>query len=144
MMIYYNQWLSPGTDLQTQRNEAHAARLYGGLQPIEQLLGWVSSMAELAVQRWRAHALRRQALSELSGLDDRLLKDLGIARSGIRWTVQSTLSRAEQGDAGALPKPGKSNGSLEDLGQARELVTMPVATPMADNDQDVRRPVTAA
>lgn len=41
-MIYYDQWLSSKTDLQTQRHEASAARLYGALKPVRRFLGWAT------------------------------------------------------------------------------------------------------
>jgi hypothetical protein len=44
-MIYYDQWLSSKTNLQTQQHEASAARLYEALKPVRRVLGWITQCA---------------------------------------------------------------------------------------------------
>ena len=95
-MIYIASWLSNDTQLlklRAQHNEALAARYYAHLGPVRLALNHLTSMLRRGWQLWRSDARKRTAIAELSGLDDRLLKDIGVARSQIPGLARAGLSK---------------------------------------------------
>src|SRR5581483_1257220 len=93
--------------------EAHRTRT----QAMRDFVAWVAKgAATLArsaaglLQQWagdyRAWQTRRAAVRELQGLDNRMLRDMGIARSEIEWLVAGgEASRAPQRPVAAATKP---------------------------------------
>ncbi len=63
------------------------------------------------LRRWRrrrqVNAYRRNAISELEALDDRVLQDIGVNRRSIPELVDAQL-QAEAGSAAAEPRPVKA------------------------------------
>ena len=85
-MIYYTSWLSNDaqlTTVQLQQNEANAARYHKNLGPVRYAVSRLTAMLRRGWQLWRSHARTRAAISELSSLDDRILKDIGVVRGQI-------------------------------------------------------------
>ena len=74
--------------------EAHADalvrasyRIFGG---VEAVLTWLGRLAEASVRAYGRWRRRRLAIRTLQGLDDRLLGDIGVARSDIRRIAEET------------------------------------------------------
>ncbi|MFQ5955595.1 MAG: DUF1127 domain-containing protein [Kiloniellales bacterium] len=86
---------------------------------VNALAAWLGDIVS-AVRTWRA---RRAAIDELSRLDDRLLRDIGINRGEIRVVVDRMLSRP--------PAPGRR--PAPDL----RVVTADVARPAAARHDDL-------
>ena len=74
--------------------EAHTART----QAMREFIGWLAEGTVTATRRtvgllrrgaddYRAWRTRRAAVRELQSLDNRMLRDMGIARSEIEWLV---------------------------------------------------------
>ncbi len=83
----------------------------------------VAELVENTVDAVRAWRQRRAAIAELSGLDDRLLNDIGIDRNEIRAVVNGMLSRPSARTYRPAP--------------ARHVVSAPdPARPAADNDNE--------
>jgi uncharacterized protein YjiS (DUF1127 family) len=92
----YNGLTPEGWERVRQRiiRRAEAARaqtlrdLFGAVLRPLRIAAW--AVAATAGKWWRAYALRRErnaAVRELSALDDRTLKDIGINRCEIEWVV---------------------------------------------------------
>ena len=79
-MFGYDIFLSENAyyeELLRKRNEARAAAFYAAARPLRAGI----SAAAAALGRWRRE---RQVVQELSALNDRLLRDIGISRADIR------------------------------------------------------------
>jgi uncharacterized protein YjiS (DUF1127 family) len=151
IMIYYNQWLSNTTDLQVQRNEASAARLYAGLEPIWRLFGWAASVGQVGWQHWQARSRKRAVLRELIVLDDHQLNDLGISRSEIRWVVERATNGQAKDKVAASLNVAPSSSVMAKADQSCEVIPMPVGdheievgSRTADDDRQQRLPLAAA
>jgi uncharacterized protein YjiS (DUF1127 family) len=65
------------------RERAHELRA----QLLREFSGWLVRRSGETLQRFRVWRQRRKATRELQGLDNRMLHDLGIARSEIEYLV---------------------------------------------------------
>ena len=95
-MIYYNQWLGQDATLiagQSRQNEMSAARFYAGLSPLRTAIQWIGALTSPMWRSMRARLRRRAALRELQGLDDRLLRDVGLTRGQIDELARSSFGR---------------------------------------------------
>lgn len=99
--------------------EAHTARM----QAMREFISWLVEGAATFTGRtigllrqwvgaYRAWRTRRAAIRELQGLDNRMLRDMGIARSEIEWLVAGgDQTRAPRGRAAAARKPCVGSGT---------------------------------
>lgn len=83
-MFGYDVFLSENPHyegLLRERNEARSAAFYAAARPLRNV---IAATVE-AARRWRRE---RQVIEDLSVLDDRLLRDIGISRADIRTIAQ--------------------------------------------------------
>lgn len=109
-------------DIGVSRNriEDHAREAAHKALPLERPARSGQTSLMIRLRLWRA---RRVAIRELSSLDDRLLRDIGIERDRIPDAVDSILNRRD--DLGAI----HSRVGLSDVVQLAFLPTQP--TPIA-------------
>ena len=72
----------------------------------ERLANFIRTDFRPALERWRRRRVRRNTASALRGLDDRMLRDIGIRRAGIG----SVATQASNWDVEA-PRAGNDNAS---------------------------------
>ena len=92
------------------------------------LIDGIEGLAGRFVESYRLRRRARRAISDLSALDERMLKDIGIDRSEIRSVVHEKLRAESQAD-GAPPvrvdrvvsQPRRLRRAANDNGRARHL-----------------------
>ena len=126
-MIHYDQWFALDArlnEIRRQQNEASAARMYAILKPVREATGLLSSVLRGVWKAWCIQARRRAAFNELHGLDDRLLKDIGISRSQISRLVETGQARAESNrPEPAMPEAAESKPPRQIL-KSGEIVVL--------------------
>ena len=94
-MIYYTSWLN--NDAQTkarqrQQNETIVGRYYENFRLIRSAISQLAEAPRRAWQRWRVDIRIRASIAELSRLDDRLLRDIGVARHQIPYLATQAVN----------------------------------------------------
>ena len=79
--------------------EAVAQHSYQALRGLGTLLALPLDIAAGLVRRWLAWRRHRQSIAALRGLDDRLLRDIGIHRSEIPAVVRAAEAAETQGES---------------------------------------------
>ncbi len=103
------QWDSLKSETLARAREARS-------QVLRDFLAWLAQRAGALVRQSRdvysAWRNRRAAVRELQGLDNRMLRDMGIARSEIEWLVAGgEESRAAQSRGAAVRKTRLAQGT---------------------------------
>lgn len=112
-MAYHYIWLSSNPNLAEhlrRANEARSANIYQSLGAPRRGLA-VLKDAALDVFRWMQRRVReRAALRELSALDDRSLKDIGISRGEILRVAAASVQRTDEAPAPAAERTDDQAG----------------------------------
>ena len=86
----------------------------------------VAAIAAAARRRWRSYLTwreRRQAIKELGGLDDHMLKDMGLHRSEIETVVGGEdPSRLSEGKVAVLVHKPCSKRSVVASGEPKQMI----------------------
>lgn len=103
------QWDSLKSDTIARAREARSQVLRDFLAWLAQRAGALVRQTSDAYSAWRN---RRAAIRELQGLDNRMLRDMGIGRSEIEWLVAGgEEGPAAQSRAVAVRKPRAAQGT---------------------------------
>ena len=102
------QWDSLKSETIARAREARS-------QVLRDFLAWLAqragALARQARDAYAARRNRRSAIRELQGLDNRMLRDMGIARSEIEWLVAGGDEAAAQSRAAPVRKARAAQGT---------------------------------
>lgn len=134
-MFGYDVFLSEHPEFQAlrrRRNEARAAAFYAAAKPLREALTAgvrLTGQAVEALRRWR---LQREVVGDLSALSDRMLSDIGVARSDIRGIARDFARRSltEATAAELAPAQSAQLSKVKIPAQPAELAPKPRRIPV--------------
>lgn len=110
-MFGYDVFLSEHPEFQAlrrERNEARAAAFYAAAQPLRQGLSVLAELGGQAIAGYRRWRLQQQVVRDLSVLNDRVLRDIGVTRRDIRAIARSYAHKPQSGVTAAQLAPAES------------------------------------
>lgn len=140
-MFGYDIFLSEHPEYQVfrrRRNEARAAAFYAAAKPLRSALATgvrLSGRAFQGLARWR---VQRQVVRELSALDDRVLRDIGIERGDIRAIARGFVLNSETAVTAAELAPAESAPLAKPRPAAPQV--RPRLAAIAGGRRDTQRP----